>query len=302
MFPKAIIQKVFQTALLMFIILILATIPIINNNKVLRTNLELEDITSIPTDQVYLKNKDDYLVRVDIFLNSKKKIDKIPEIISYLKVNNPSLPIGLDGYIPKDTKLLDYQLKDDTIILDFSTELLTSSKKNNRDIITGIVYSLLELDSINNVEITIEGNQIDQFPKKMNHSIGINQKYNITSRNDIQEVTIYYLDRFNSYYLPITKYVNDKKDKIEIIIEELKNPTEKNVISPLNNQLKLLNYREEQNVLFLNFNHELDENNSLEKEKVMNTIAYSSFANYDVNMVMLEIKSQASEFRKRGES
>ena len=40
---------------------------------------------------------------------------------------------------------------------------------------------------------------------------------------DINQVTIYYVDEYNGQisYVPVTKYMNDKREKIDIIIDEL---------------------------------------------------------------------------------
>ena len=54
--------------------------------------------------------------------------------------------------------------------------------------------------------------------------------------------------------------------------------------------------REEANVLFLNFNeYLLDENKEISKE-ILNTIAYSVFDNYDVNVVYFETNSKKIDF------
>ena len=287
---KTMIEKLFSTIFIMFIVLTLATIPIIHNDKVLRASLEIEE-NHPPNNIVYLKNKDNYLVKADIYLPKQSKEKTIPQLISYLKEDNSSVPINLKGYIPKDTELLNYRLKDDTIFLDFSKELLQDPKEQNQ-IITGIVYTLLELNSIDNIEITVEGKELDSYPKQLNKTIGINQKNEITSRKDIKEVTVYYLDQTNSYLLPITKYINTNKSKIEVIINELKNPTEENVISPIDNSIFLKNYKEDQNVLYLNFNKKID-------KKTLPTIIQSCFANYDVNMVMIEINSKVVGYWKK---
>ena len=74
-------------------------------------------------------------------------------------------------------------------------------------------------------------------------------------------------------------------------MDELKK-TENNLVSYLNENTKLINYREESNVLFLNFNeYLLDENKEISKE-ILNTIAYSVFDNYNVNVVCFETNSK----------
>jgi len=287
MLRKKALSKIFITTLSMFIILTIYTIPN-TNNKVLRTNLELEDITNLSTNKIYLLNKDNYLVKTDIFIEN----NNIEKIINYLKVDNNKLPISLNGYIPKNTKLLDYNLDENYLMLNFSKELLNT---NNKELmITGIVYSLLELDNINKISILVDNEVVYS---NLDKNIGINKEYLYTNRNNIDKVVIYYID-YNNYYVPVTKYLNNNKDKIEVIIEELKN-SNKDLISYLDNKVELINYKEESNVLFLNFNAYLKDSNEEITEKVLNEIAYSVFDNYDVNMVNFEINSKKLKYINR---
>ena len=56
------------------------------------------------------------------------------------------------------------------------------------------------------------------------HLIPLNKYYDIKSIEEITDVTVYYINNYNDefYYVPVTKYMNDKRDKIEIIIDQLK--------------------------------------------------------------------------------
>ena len=127
-------------------------------------------------------------------------------------------------------------------------------------------------------------------------NIGINQEYNLTSRDDISKVVIYYLSRINDemYYVPVTKYLNDSRDKIKIIIDELSTSYiyEPNLMSFLHSQVELLDYYEQENVLFLNFNKFLFDSDDKVLEEVLYSISYSVFDNYDVSMVMFEVNDQ----------
>ena len=97
----------------------------------------------------------------------------------------------------------------------------------------------------------------------------------------------------NLYYVPVTKYLNDKREKVEIIIDELKNNnSSSNLISYLNNNLELIDHKEESDVLFLNFNDYLIDKNDEVTKNTLNSIAYSVLENYDVNMVMFEVDNK----------
>ena len=66
MYKRTIIEKVFTTTLLLFIILSITSIPITINNKVLRTNLEIKKTSNLDTTYIYLINKDNLLVKTII--------------------------------------------------------------------------------------------------------------------------------------------------------------------------------------------------------------------------------------------
>lgn len=286
MLKRKALRKIFITTLTMFIILTIYTIPNTENKKILRTNLEIEDITDLSTDEIYLVNKNNYLVKTKVFIDNK---DKIKSIINYLTIDNDKIPISLNGYIPKNTKLLDYNLDENYLTLNFSKEF--NNSKNKDLIVSGITYSLLEISDIKKITILIDNEPVYV---NLDKSIGINNDYLYTNRNKLTKVIVYYLDN-NNYYVPVTKYLNNDKEKIEIIIDELKG-TNKNLISYLNEKTKLIDYKEESNVLFLNFNEYLEDSNKEVTEKILNEIAYSVFENYDVNMVNFEINNKKLKY------
>lgn len=294
MIRKKAINKIFTTTIAMFIILTLYTIPHtqLSQRKVLRTNLEIEDISLLNTDNIYLLNKNNLLVRTEIFINSKKIKDKVAEIIKYLTINNSKIASNLKGYIPENVKLEEIIYNNKNLVLNFSEEFNNIS--NLEIVVTGIVHSLVELEEIDNVSIKVKNNYLKNYPEILNKDLGINKNYLYTNRNNIKKVVIYYLDE-NDNYIPVTKYLNDKREKIEIVIDELLNNNNPNLISLLNSNTELLSYKEESNVLFLNFNNHILNDNETIKNKILNTIAYSAFANYDINMVMFEINGKKLE-------
>ena len=295
MLKKKALRKIFITTLTMFIILTIYTIPKEDNKKVLRTNLEIEDITNINTDTVYLLNKEGYLVKTNVFIESNNINEKIEKIISYLTIDNEKIPVSLNGYIPKKTKLINYNFDENYLVLNFSKEFLTTD--NERLMIMGLVNSLLEIKEIKKVSILIDNKNIPKYTN-MDKNIGINCEYLYNNRKDIEKVTVYYIDKTNNYYVPITKYINTNKNKIDVIIDELKN-TNNDLISFINNNAKLIDSHEESNVLFLNFNKYLKDDNKQVEEKILNTIAYSIFDNIDVNMVMFEINGKKLKYIER---
>ncbi len=280
------IRKLFYTTLTTFTILTIYTISSIEDNT-LRTNLELEDITNIKTNTVYLLNNNNYLEKVDIFIEKSDVKNQVINIINYLKESNNKIQSNYNGYVPKNTNILDISIKNNILYLNLSKEFL---KEDFNITITGLIKSLLEIKGIDKVELKVDGNYVEGYNKVFDKSLAINKKYELQNRNNINKVVVYYMSKDNNY-IPVTKYVNDKREKVEIIIDELKNNNDSNLISYLNSNTKLINYKEENNIIFLNFNKYLiDDINS--KEKIINQIAYSVFDNYDIESVIFEIEEK----------
>ena len=286
------LRKIFITTLSMFVLLFVFSLSIFKEVDVVRTNFEIEDITGIVTDDIYLINDNGLLVKNRIFIDSNKINDKVLEIINNLyDKNNSQIPNGLYGIIPNNVNINSVNVDEGVVTIDFSKEFLESN--NIKLIITSIVYSLTELDEIKGIIILVEGNGIDGYKNILDRDIGINNRYLFNNRANIDKVVIYYLEEIDNslYYVPVTKYINDDRDKIKIIIEELTTSYiyEPNLMSFLDNKLKLVDYKEEGDVLFLNFNDYFFDSSNKVLEEVIYSIAYSVFDCYDVNMIMFEV-------------
>lgn len=301
------IRKIFITTLSLFILLIVYSLPTVDNSYTLKTNLEIENTTGLYTNNLYLLNSDGYLVKSKVLLESSDIKEKVSEIIDQLTIQeNNYLPRGLFPYIPKGTKVLNILSGKKQITIDFSKEFLNMKVDLEKQIISGIVYSILDLDEVEEVIILVEGEVLKEYPNTyevldspLTKEIGINKEYSLTSRNDISKVVIYYLSEIDDeyYYVPVTKYVNDNRDKIKIIVDELSSSYiyESNLMSFLHSNVALLDYYEQENVLFLNFNDYLFDSDDKVLEEVLYSIAYSVFDNYDVSMVMFEVNDKYVE-------
>ena len=298
------IRKIFITTLSLFIFLVVYSLPTLDNSYVLKTNLEIESTTGLATGNIYLLNDDGYLVKSRVLLEGTTLEDRIVEVLDQLTVRDENhFPKGLFPYIPKGTKVLNILHGEGKVTVDFSHEFLNMDVYTEKQIISGVVFSILDLGDVEEVIILVEGEVLREYPNTkeglsspLTKNIGINQEYNLTSRDDISKVVIYYLSRINDemYYVPVTKYLNDSRDKIKIIIDELSTSYiyEPNLMSFLHSQVELLDYYEQENVLFLNFNKFLFDSDDKVLEEVLYSISYSVFDNYDVSMVMFEVNSQ----------
>lgn len=300
------IRKIFLTTLTVFILLTVFTITNYNNDNdnVLRTNLEIEDIAGLKTNVIYLLNDEGLLVQDRVLLDGSSVEEKIEKLlINLIEGSTCSFADGLSKVIPKGTIIKNVMVGNKYVTIDFSKELLNVSEDKEKSMITAIVYSVMDLDDFLGVSILVEGKSLEEYPnskekinKILDKSIGINKNYDITSFNNINKVVIYYLENINDnlYYVPVTKYVNDDREKVNIIVEELASSYiyESNLMSFLNSNVSLIEYEEKDNIMSLNFNDYLFDGNDKVLEEVLYSIAYSVFDNYDVSMVSFEVNGE----------
>ena len=199
---------------------------------------------------IYILDNNDYVARLNIAFSSFETKELIQEIINTLTINNPNakkLRKGFKAVIPENTKLLNYEIKDNNVLLNFSKEFLNISSQFEEKMIEAIVYSITSIKDIDSVTIKVENNLLEKLPNSqkslptmLDRTIKINKDYDIKTIKDIKETTIYHLAKQGDfiYYVPVTKINNDKKEKIEIIIEELKSSStyNTNLINYLNNE------------------------------------------------------------------
>ncbi len=299
MLKKKALRKIFVTTLTAFVLLVVYSIPNLYQDDALKTNLEVEYITGIGTNNIYLLDSNDYLVKTKILLDSTSKEEQVKKLIKNLTINNNSkFPNGLEATIPENTKLLEVYYDEHYLTLNFNNKLIKDEEKLEK-IIESIVYSVMDLGQIDGVIIEVNGETIDGYNKVLDRNIGINKSYDIKSRKDINKVVIYYLEQLDgvNYYVPVTKYLNDSDEKIKIIINELTASYiyEPNLMSFLNSNTKLLDYKEAENVMTINFNNAIFDGDNKILEEVTYTLAYSVFANYDVAQVMINVDGKNIE-------
>lgn len=305
MLRKKAIRKIFITTFTVFTLFVLYLIPVKLHDDTLNINYDLEYVNRNYTNEVYLLGSNNFLVKAEVLISEENTSSKVREIIAYLTLGGKELPNGLKGIIPQNTRVEEVVIEGNTAIINFSEELFKVNSNLEERMIEAIVYSVTSLEGIDSVKIKVNGVFVSvlpsskkKLPEVLTKDFGINKVYDINNRNGINKVVIYYLNRIsnNNYYVPVTKYVNDSRDKIKIIIDNLSTNYlyDTNLMSFLNQNAKLVNYVEEDGVMVLNFNEHLFNNDNL-LEEVSYSISYSVFDNYDVETVLLEVNGKEIE-------
>ena len=300
MIKKSSIRRICVATLTLFILLIIYFFP--SNDTVIKEHLSYITKDEMP---IFLVDNSDYVARTSIVKNSSETIEQIKEIIEALTKNTKKSSYIRDGFkpiIPEGTKILDLKLEENILTIDFSKELLNVVHCDEQKMIEAIIYSLTEIKDIKKIKILVEGkpltnlpNSNKKLPEYLDKSYGINKIYNIDSIKETTKTTIYYLSKNKDYYyyVPVTKVSNEKTERVEIIIKELKSTPiyHTNLISYLAASANMTNYELLESTISLSFNNYLIANMKEEVilEAVKYSIALSIRDTYGINEVIFNI-------------
>lgn len=291
MLKRMSIKKIMVSTAAVLLLLIIYLIPD-NRKEIELKNKDIEYTYNNITDTIYLIDKNDYVARTNNVSCNCNDIDKAKDLLDSLTIGGKKsniIPNGFRSIIPPDTSILNIELKDKVLTIDFSKEFLDVSEVEEEKMIESIIYTLTSIKGIDKIIIKVEGNILTNLPhsKKiipsvLDRSYGINKEYELTTINNIDSYTVYYVNKYNdsNYYVPVTKYINKEEiEPVKVIIKELSSSPiyETNLMSHLNAGVVLNDYELEGNNLKLNFNELLlsDPDSNKILEEVIYTIGLS---------------------------
>jgi len=295
-------KKLTITTLALIVILLYAVFPV-KEQETFEKNVTYIDNEKL--DYVYLNDRNDYLTLSLIDIQGDTEEEKLKEKLEILIKNGKykdRIPKHFNAVIPENTTIKSLTIKDNIVTVDFSNKILNVSKETEEKMVESIIFTLTENSSVNSVIIKVDGNVLDKLPNSntylpspLTRKYGINKKYEINSLNDINCTTIFYMNEIDDemYYTPVSLFTNDTREKVSIIIDELKSTSvyQNTLKSYLDANVSLTNYEEVDNIMYLVFsdgiNTNLDENIL---ESVKYTISASIKENYDVDDVIFQIK------------
>ena len=286
MIKNSSINRIIRTTLFLFVLFLLYLFP---SKKVY--NLNVINTGASNYHDIYLIDKNNYVSKTTISVKSIEKEKLARDLLESLIIdgkNKDKIPSGFKAIIPEKTIVNKVRVDNDRITVSFSDRIKNAKKEK---MIECIVYTLTSINNIKYVELLVDNKEDVYFDKEYTRSIGINKKNELTSLHNINDITIYYVSNMNNvnYYIPVTKYINNKEDKIKIIIDELssKSSYESNLMSYLNYDTKLTNYTIQGDDLNLYFTDSILNSSSDNKilEEVIYSISYSIKDSYEVNNI-----------------
>ncbi len=294
MLKKKALNRIFITTIIFFVVFtIYSLIDIPVTEEIKKENKE--ELSSI-----YTLNDDGYISKTEVYVSKAISLeDKIKEKLEIMiEENNKNalLPSYFNPILPENTKIEEVIVEDSLVKIYFSKELLNITESQSEQMIEAIVYTITD-EEILGIEIYVDGSLLKyvphtnkQLPAILTKDFGINKTYEISSNKDIVKLVMSYYGKENDEYyeIPVTKYLNDDREKIEIIIEELDNIKANTNLLTLVENIKLLDYEINKNSLTINLNKDLSE----EEETIL---LKSIFNNYDVEKIEILVQNEKKQ-------
>lgn len=299
MIKKYTINKICVTSVSLFLILMFYLVPSTPESEV-KIDKSIGDKKEVV---VYLMDKDYYLGRMIEYASYDNIVDLVNKKLDILIKGSDELN-SFSPIIPKNTKVNSIKVDKNNIYIDFSKDILNVSKYNEELMIESIIYTITDINGIDNIYLSINKEPLKILPKSnkeipypLNRGYGINKKYDLDSLNNITKTTIYFNKSYNDveYLVPITKVMNTTSEKIDIIIEELKSivNAQYNLNSYIPNNLEVVSHEVNDDKMNLIFNEFiLDKEKLVVLEEVKYAIAQSIFDNYNVKKVVFSTKEK----------
>lgn len=289
MLKKKAFNKIFITTIIFFITFSMYTIKE-------KTYQKQESISSKETKEIlYTLNDNNYISKTEIYVSKSLTLeDKIKEKLEIMvEENNKNalLPSYFNPILPVNTKIENVVVEESLVKVYFSKELENINEKQSEKMIEAIIYTITN-ENILGIEIYVEDEMLKyvphtkkELPTILTKDFGINKTYDISSTNNIVKIVMtYYREDNNNYYeIPVTKYVNSNKDKLELIIDQLETIKNKDLLT-LVEGITILDYKITNKNLKINLNKEL---NKEEETIFISTI----FNNYDLEKIELFVKN-----------
>lgn len=308
MLRKIYLKKILISISALFALFLIYLIPTENRElKNIKSEVTYID-SSVETNNIYLLDSHNMVSLTNIMVSGEDIETKAKDLIESLiqgSTKEDQIPNGFKSIIPDETKILNLKLENNILKIDFSKDILNIKKELEEKMIEALTYTLTSIDGIDGIIIYVEGNLLNKLPQTninlpstLDRNFGINKEYDITSSKDITSVTTYYVSKNNDeyYYVPVTKYLNDDREKIKIVIDELESSKmyNTNLMSFLNNNVKLLSVEQLEDTLTLNFNEYIYSNLDTKEilEEVIYTICLSIEDNYDVKQIVFNVNDE----------
>ena len=288
---KKALNRIFFTTVIFFIVFTLYSLKDINIKTEIKEEQKGEE------SYVYTLNDDGFVSKTSVYVSKtltlEERIKEKLEIMVEENDKNALLPSYFKPILPENTKIEEVKVEDSLVKVYFSKELMNITEKQSEKMIEAITYTIID-ENILGIEIYVDNEMLKyvphtkkEIPTMLTKDFGINKDYNLSSTNNIIKLVMtYYGNENGKYYeIPVTKYVNDEREKIEIIFDELTNFFAGVNLITLIDEVNIIDYEITKDIVKINIEKSLSD----EEENILFS---SIFNNYDVKKIELLVKNK----------
>ncbi len=299
MLKRKAFNRIFFTTAIFFVVFSIYSLKHIDSSS-----SHINDNKDVSNEIIYTLNKDNYIsstaVYVSKILTLEDRVREKLEIMTKENDKNSLLPSYFKPILPQNTKVLDVVVEDSLVKVYFSKELINITEEQSEKMIEAIVYTIVD-ENILGIEIYVDNSMLKYVPhsKKslptvLTRDIGINKSYDFYYSRDIAKVFMVYYssDDSNYYEVPVTRYLNDDREKIEIIFDEFNKMSFDEGLISLLEGVKINSYDIFKDNIVLDINKDLS-------DREENLICKTIFSNYDVDNIKILINGEKKVKKNR---
>ena len=173
--------------------------------------------------KVYLADKDDVLYPLTVkYQDFDNQGEELMHILSLLKKDSVIANEKFNGLLPKDLTINGLSLKDGNLNINFNDSFKEYDDTNEMRIVESLIWTFLDLDYVDSLTLSLNDELLTKMPNKnmplsypLTKEFGINNYLLTTSiLGTGTKVFSYYEKQIDNdyYYVPVSHYVNNKKD------------------------------------------------------------------------------------------
>ncbi|EOD00471.1 GerMN domain-containing protein [Caldisalinibacter kiritimatiensis] len=195
-------------------------------------DIEISNDVNMRDTVLYFQNENGYLVPVKREIPWETGIAKaaLSNMIADPVVTEDIAQIGLMPIIPAGTEIIGMSINDGLCKVNFTNDILNyQSKKEEENIVKGIVYTLTEFPTIDKVQFMFEGQIINELEYGTKVAQPIERKdinlLDIGANGD-SRIVVYYKGTSNGeyeYYVPVTLPISGDNVNVSKALRELFN-------------------------------------------------------------------------------
>jgi len=269
--------------------------------------------------ELYLNDRNGQVAPQSIVVEVEGEVERA--LVEHLVQEGPvteKLPSGFQAVLPPGTEVLDMSINSSGVAhIDFNESFADYHPSKEMQVIQSLTWTLTQLDDVDRVKISMNGEELftmphnntpiaDGYTREHGINLELNDQADLVSTTPI---VVYFLSQTDdqTYYVPVTRRVDENKNKYEAVIDELlEGPSYMSrLLTDFRQEVELIEEPSLKNgIVTLNFNEALlsQLEGTAISEDVLNMLVLSLTEQANIESVSLMVNSESTIMVNNGES